>query len=117
MIENKVDVNKHVKYNDKNLILQEQKDVENYALNGALWYAKYIIKNQNTYKKVFAIAISGDSKKHKITPLFVDNGALIKEPLEDIETFMLLNEKNIEEYYKREVLKEESNKQKNKRRD
>ncbi|HEG2580922.1 TPA: hypothetical protein SCV07_000214 [Campylobacter lari] len=39
---------------------------------------------------------------------------MIKEPLEDIETFMLLNEKNIEEYYKREVLKEESNKQKTK---
>ncbi|ECT4084281.1 TPA: hypothetical protein R2P05_000246 [Campylobacter jejuni] len=93
---------------------KSNKDIENYALNGALWYAKQIIKNQNTYKKVFAIAVSGDSKKHKITPLFVDNGALIKEPLEDIETFMLLNEKNIEEYYKREVLKEESSKQKTK---
>lgn len=44
----------------------------------------------------------------------MDNGALTKEPLEDIETFMLLNEKNIEEYYKREVLKEESSKQKTK---
>ncbi|WP_279586257.1 N-6 DNA methylase [Campylobacter sp. US33a] len=114
VIENKADVSKHIKMNDKNFISQEQKDIENYALNGALWYAKQIIKNQNTYKKVFAIAVSGDRKKHKITPLFVDNGALIKEPLEDIETFMLLNEKNIEEYYKREVLKEESSKQKTK---
>lgn len=114
MIENKADVSKHVGRDDKNLISQEQKDVENYALNGALWYAKQIIKNQNTYKKVFAIAVSGDSKKHRITPLFVDNGALIKEPLEDIETFMLLNEQNIEEYYKREVLQEESGKQKTK---
>lgn len=39
---------------------------------------------------------------------------MIREPLEDIETFMLLNEKNIEDYYKREVLKEESSKQKTK---
>ncbi|PZT47509.1 SAM-dependent methyltransferase [Helicobacter valdiviensis] len=114
VIENKADVSKHIKRNENNIISQEQKDIENYALNGALWYAKHIIKNQNTYKKVFAIAVSGDSKNHKITPLFVDNGALIKEPLEDIETFMLFNEKYIEEYYKREVLKEESSKQKTK---
>lgn len=39
---------------------------------------------------------------------------MIREPLEDIETFMLLNEKNIEDYYRREVLKEESSKQKTK---
>lgn len=46
----------------------------------------------------------------------MDNRALIKEPLEDNETFMLLNEKNIEEYYKREVLKEESANKKQKKR-
>lgn len=114
VIENKADLSKHIKRNENNLISQEQKDIENYALNGVLWYAKQIIKNQNTYKKVFAIAVSGDSKKHKITPMFIDNGALIREPLEDIETFMLLNEKNIEDYYRREVLKEESSKQKTK---
>lgn len=114
VIENKADLSKHIKRNENNLISQEQKDIENYALNGALWYAKAIINNQNTYKKVFAIAVSGDSKKHKITPMFIDNGALIREPLEDIETFMLLNEKNIEDYYRREVLKEESSKQKTK---
>ncbi|MDA3967283.1 hypothetical protein [Helicobacter sp. WB40] len=114
VIENKADVSKHIKRNENNIISQEQKDIENYALNGALWYAKHIIKNQNTYKKVFAIAVSGDSKKHKITPIFIDNGKLIREPLEDIETFMLFNEKNIEEYYKSVILKEESSKQKNK---
>lgn len=114
VIENKADLSKHIKRNENNLISQEQKDIENYALNGALWYAKQIINNQNTYKKVFAIAVSGDSKKHKITPIFIDNGAFIREPLEDIETFMLLNEKKIEDYYKREVLKEESSKQKTK---
>ncbi|HDZ5064903.1 TPA: SAM-dependent DNA methyltransferase [Campylobacter jejuni] len=114
VIENKADLSKHIKRDENNLISQEQKDIKNYALNGVLWYAKQIIKNQNTYKKVFAIAVSGDSKKHKITPMFIDNGALIREPLEDIETFMLLNEKNIEDYYRREVLKEESSKQKTK---
>lgn len=114
VIENKADISKHSKFDNNNLISQNQKDVENYALNGALWYARHIVENQNTYKKIFAIAVSGDSKRHKITPLFIDNGALIKEPLKDIETFNLLNEKNIDEYYKREVLKEESSKQKTK---
>lgn len=112
VIENKANIAKHVKLDGNNRISQEQKDIENYALNGVLWYAKQIVKNQTTYKKVFAIAISGDRKKHRITPLFLDDGALIRDPLEDIETLMLLNEKNIEEYYRREVLKEESKRQK-----
>ncbi|WP_337200034.1 HsdM family class I SAM-dependent methyltransferase [Campylobacter molothri] len=46
--------------------------------------------------------------------MFIDNGAFIREPLGDIETFTLFNEKSIEDYYKREVLKEESSKQKKK---
>ncbi|MGH2304675.1 HsdM family class I SAM-dependent methyltransferase [Campylobacter taeniopygiae] len=79
-----------------------------------IWYAKQIIANQTSYKKIFAIAVSGDSKRHRITPMFIDNGAFIREPLGDIETFMLFNEKSIEDYYKREVLKEESSKQKKK---
>ncbi|WP_417903936.1 N-6 DNA methylase [Campylobacter sp. LH-2024] len=114
VIENKADISKHIKRDEKNLISQNQKDIENYALNGALWYAKQIIANQTSYKKIFAIAVSGDSKRHRITPMFIDNGAFIREPLGDIETFTLFNEKSIEDYYKREVLKEESSKQKKK---
>ncbi|MBZ7935880.1 N-6 DNA methylase [Campylobacter sp. B0100352/1] len=114
VIENKADINKHIKRDEKNLISQDQKDIENYALNGVLWYAKQIIANQTSYKKIFAIAVSGDSKRHRITPMFIDNGAFIREPLGDIETFTLFNEKSIEDYYKREVLKEESSKQKKK---
>ncbi|RAX57414.1 SAM-dependent methyltransferase [Helicobacter monodelphidis] len=114
VIEDKASVDKHIKHDENNLISQKQKDIENYALNGALWYAKAIIKHQTSYKKVFAIAVSGNEKNHRITPLFIDDGAFIREPLEDIETFMLLNEKNIDEYYKREVLKEDSPKQKTK---
>lgn len=114
VIENKADISKHIKRDEKNLISQNQKDIENYALNGALWYAKQIIANQTSYKKIFAIAVSGNSKRYRITPMFIDNGAFIREPLGDIETFMLFNEKSIEDYYKREVLKEESSKQKKK---
>lgn len=111
VIENKAHVDKHIKLDSNKLISLEPSHVKDYAINGALWYARHIIANQNIYKKVFAIAVSGDEKRHRITPLFVDNGNLIKEPLEDIQTFILLNEKNIEEFYRREVLKEESKEQ------
>lgn len=90
VIENKKDLDKHEKRDNNKLISQDQEHIKDYAINGALWYAKQIIANQNTYKKVFAIAVSGNSKRHKITPLFVDNGAFTREPLKDIEGFILL---------------------------
>lgn len=114
VIENKKDLDKHEKRDNNKLISQDQEHIKDYAINGALWYAKQIIANQNTYKKVFAIAVSGNSKRHKITPLFVDNGAFTREPLKDIEGFTLFGEKNIDEYYNREVLKQESSRQKTK---
>ncbi|RDU72768.1 SAM-dependent methyltransferase [Helicobacter aurati] len=114
VVENKADVSNHCKLDSNNLISQEQEHIKNYALNGALWYAKHIIKNQNRYKKVFAIAVSGNEKRHRITPLFVDDGAFIKEPLEDIESFLLLSEKNIENFYKREILKQQPPQEKTK---
>ena len=106
VIEDKADINFHIKRDEKGLISGKQEDIMAYAVNGALWYAKHIIQNQNTYKKVFAIAVSGDEKRHRITPLFIDDGALIREPLEDIESFVLFNEKNIEDFYNREILKQ-----------
>lgn len=106
VIEDKADVNFHIKRDEKGLISLKQEDIMAYAVNGALWYAKQIIQNQSTYKKVFAIAVSGDEKRHKITPLFVDDGSFIREPLEDIESFVLFNEKNIEDFYNREILKQ-----------
>lgn len=114
VIEDKKELDRHQKLDSNKLISQEQEHIKDYAINGALWYAKQIIANQDSYKKVFAIAVSGNSKRHRITPLFVDNGAFTREPLKDVEGFTLFSEKNIDEYYKREVLKEESREQKTK---
>lgn len=62
------------------------KAVINYAVNGAYYYAKHIARN-STFKKVFALGVSGDAKHHRITPLYVDDrdGYMM---LDDLDTFV-----------------------------
>ena len=107
VIEDKADIQKHEKRDEKNLISEKTEDVINYAINGALFYAKHIIKNTN-YKEVFAIGVSGNEKMHKITPIFVNETTDYKE-LEEVESFISFNSENIEEYYNRIVLKQDTN--------
>ncbi len=110
VIENKASVSKHVKLNDKQLICLEPKNVKDYAINGALFYGQHLVKN-TSYKKVIAFGISGNEKKHKLSPLFIDETEYYRE-LPEVESFISFNEKNIEEYYIREILKEETNQEK-----
>ncbi len=76
---------------------------ENYAVNGALFYAQKII-DQTPYKKVFAFGNAGDKKHHILKPLFVNESGYVELP--EVETFENFSENNIEEYYKRMVLGE-----------
>lgn len=110
VIENKADVAKHIKYTDKNLISQDNKDVTDYAVNGAIFYAKHLIKNTN-YKKVITFGISGNEKRHRISPYFIDERENLLE-LPEVESFILFSETNIDEYYTREILKENTNQEK-----
>lgn len=106
VIEDKANIEKHEKLTDKALIETTSKAITDYAVNGAYFYAKHIAQN-STFKKVFAIGVSGDEKHHKITPLYVDDReSYIK--LENIESFTMFNSKNIYEYYLRNVLKEKT---------
>jgi len=68
VIENKADLSKHIKMNDEGRISLDPKDVKNYAINGALFYGQHLAKN-TSYKKVIAFGISGNQKKHKISPI------------------------------------------------
>lgn len=111
VIEDKAKLEYHVKYDSDNLISLETKDVTDFAVNGALFYAKHLIQN-TTYKKVFAFGISGNAKNHRITPLFIDDRENLFDKLEDVESFISFNEKNIDEYYLCDVLKESSDKEK-----
>ena len=106
IIENKADVSFHIKRNDKDVICSETTSVKNYAVNGALFYGKHLSKNTN-YKKFIVFGVSGNEKRHKITPIFIDERAGYKE-LDDVETFTLFNEKNIDEYYTKNILKEQT---------
>ena len=110
VIENKADVGKHIKLNEKGIISTDVKDIEDYAINGALHYAQHLAKN-TSYKKVIAFGVSGDEKKHHMSPIYVDETKYYRE-LPEIESFISFNDKNIEEYYIREILNEDTDKEK-----
>ncbi|MBQ7215877.1 MAG: N-6 DNA methylase [Synergistaceae bacterium] len=79
--------------------------VKNYAVNGAVWYARKILEH-GAYTKVFAFGNAGYSKHHILMPVFVGLDG-VKE-LDEIETFENFSEANIERYYRQKVLEEES---------
>lgn len=106
VIEDKASLDRHIFRDENGLISQETKNVRDYAINGALFYALHLAKN-TSYKKVIAFGVSGDSKHHRISPIFVDDRANIKE-LNDVETFISFNKNNISEYYLTEILNEKT---------
>lgn len=110
VIEDKSDISKHIKYNEKDLICTETKSVTDYAVNGAYFYGKHLINNTH-YKKIIAFGVSGNEKHHKITPLFINEREYCKI-MPDVESFYIFNEDNIEEYYIREILGENTDLQK-----
>ena len=93
VIENKADLAKHIKINSKGLISLVAKDVKDFAVNGALFYGQHLAQN-TLYKKITAFGISGDEKKHKISPLFIDETEYYRE-LPEVESFISFNEQNI----------------------
>ncbi len=104
VIEDKADLSKHIKLDNKGVISQEISAVTNYAVNGAMFYGKHLAKH-TSYRKIFVFGVSGDEKKHKITPIYIDETEFYRE-LPELESFISFSEDNIDEYYIREVLKE-----------
>lgn len=104
VIEDKSDMSKHMKLDEKGNISTEINAIVNYAVNGAIFYGKHLADN-TSYKKVIVFGVSGDEKKHKITPIYIDETEYYRE-LPDVESFISFNEDNIDEYYIREILKE-----------
>ena len=95
VIEDKAAIEKHLCRDSKNLISQEVKAVKDYAVNGALFYGLHLAQN-TSYHKVLAFGVSGNAKRHKITPLFINERGDYQE-LQDVETFISFNESNIDE--------------------
>ncbi|WP_317303649.1 N-6 DNA methylase [Allisonella histaminiformans] len=104
VIEDKADMDRQKKLTENGVLDVSVKAVTDYAVNGAYFYAKHIAQN-SSFKKVFAVGVSGDEKHHEITPLYVDDREGYKE-LPDMESFISFAPENIREYYTRYVLEE-----------
>lgn len=110
VIENKVSTSNHIKRNDNDVIASDTLAIRDFAVNGALYYGKHIAKETN-FKKILAIGVSGNEKKHEISPVFIDERGKYKE-LGNLETFISFSHSNIQEYYIKEILEEETDKEK-----
>lgn len=106
VIEDKATLDRHICRDAKGLISQEVKAVKDYAVNGALFYGLHLAQH-TSYHKVLAFGVSGTPKRHTISPIFINERGDWQE-LQEVETFISFNENNIDEYYLREVLGEET---------
>ncbi len=107
VIEDKASLDKHIKYTDTELIAEDTKSNTDYAVNGAVFYGKHL-SDKVTYKKIIAIGISGTEKKHRITPVFINERGDYTQ-LPDVETLISFSSTNIDEYYTKEILQEDTN--------
>lgn len=102
VVEDKASLDKHIKLDDKGILDFGTKAVTDYAVNGAVFYAKHITEKSD-FHQVFALGVSGDEKHHRITPVFVNDREGYTK-LDDLESFTCFSTDNIQEYYERNVL-------------
>ena len=110
VIEDKADTYKHANFNENEIISEDVASICDYAVNGALFYGKHLAKN-TSYSEVIALGISGNDKIHKITPIYINDRGDYKI-LDEVETLISFSETNINEYYTKEILKENTDKEK-----
>ena len=105
VIEDKADRDKLCMRDDDGTISQSVEATRDYAVNGAVWYARKILEH-GAFTKTFAFGNAGDNKHHTLRPVYVDAEG-VKE-LDDVERFGNFSPDNIDSYYHKSVLKEES---------
>ena len=110
VIDDKADTSKHVNFNENKIISEDVASICDYAVNGALFYGKHLAKN-TSYSEVIALGISGNDKIHKITPIYINDRGDYRT-LDEVETLISFSETNINEYYTKEILKENTDKEK-----
>lgn len=110
VIEDKADTSKHANFNENEIISEDTASICDYAVNGALFYGKHLAKN-TSYSEVIALGISGNDKIHKITPIYINDRGDYKI-LDEVETLISFSETNINEYYTKEILKEDTDREK-----
>ena len=109
IIEDKLSVDKLEYKNDSGEVDTDFPYRRDYAVNGAIHYAKHIIDKTNSYKEVIAIGIAGDSLHYQIHPYFVSETKV--KALPDMKSLEDISPENVEEFYnvavKGELPKEE----------
>lgn len=104
VVEDKANLSKHKKLEDNGNLSMDVNAIVDYAVNGAVFYGQHLAAT-TSYKKIIVFGVSGDEKKHRISPVYIDETEYYRE-LPDVESFISFNEDNIDEYYIREILKE-----------
>lgn len=104
VVEDKASLQKSVLYDENGDIDLSRPTIAEYALNGAVHYAKHIVENTLTVKKAFAIGASGNSHSNEIKIAYIDEST-IKE-LPDLKNLDNLKENEIDEFYRVAVLGE-----------
>lgn len=105
VVEDKKDIHKHeMKSENDELILDSPEILKDYAVNGAVHYAKHIIQNTNIIEKVFAIGASGNGHTNNISIYYVDSEQY--KFVAEVKNLKDLQPDNIFEFYKVSVLGE-----------
>ena len=105
VVEDKKDIHKHeAKSDNDEIILDSPEILKDYAVNGAVHYAKHIIEHTNIIDKTFAIGASGNGHSNKISIYYLDEKEY--KFISDLNNLNDLKEENIEEFYRVSVLGE-----------
>ncbi|HAP4929224.1 TPA: N-6 DNA methylase [Enterococcus faecalis] len=106
IIEDKKDIRKLEKLED-NILDLTYPARNDFAVNGAVHYAKHIVTKSLFYNEVIAIGISGDEKNHKIQPYrvaFSEDKEIEYKRLPELISLEELSEENFDEWYRVNVL-------------
>ena len=104
IIEDKLELNKLEYKNEDGQIDTEFPFRRDYAVNGAIHYAKHIIEKTNSYKEVIAIGVVGNGIHYQIQPYYVS--ATDIKVLPELKNLEDLSPENIGEFFKVAVLGE-----------
>lgn len=108
VIEDKVNLKKLVAQT-KDGIKNDDDSVKNFAVNGALYYARNMISSGG-YKEVVAIGVAGDNEENVTLKVYYvfGSGPDSQKAMDDYKSFdFLQNNKTFAEFYKEAVLSEE----------
>lgn len=109
IIENKLSIKKLIDETKKDGVKFDDKSIANFAVNGALYYARNMIASHK-YDEVIAIGCAGDNENNaKIQVYYVfGNGENAFKLIENCTSLDFLeNQKTFDEFYKNAVLSEE----------